>query len=57
MLRGAVMLEAFAVLGCYDACITTPGGTDGAMHRTGHNGHSCATQRREPWREENDRQS
>ena len=54
MLRGVVMLDALAMLGSHGAGVIVTGPARGAMHRAGNDGHSCAAQRRDPRREEND---
>lgn len=56
MLRRAVMFNPFTMLCQHCACMIVTGCSTGAMHRASHNGHSCATQRRDPRREEHDGQ-
>lgn len=56
MLGRAVMLNTLVMPENHGAC-TIVTGRAGAMHWTGYNRHSCATQRRDPRREENDGQT
>jgi hypothetical protein len=56
MPRRAVMFNPFTMLCYHRPCMIVTGCTTGAMHRASHNGHSCATQRRYPRREEHDGQ-
>lgn len=53
MLRRAVVLDTLVVLSDHGACVIVTGHAAGAMHRARHNGHNCATHRRDPRREEN----
>jgi hypothetical protein len=55
MVGRAVMLETLAMFGNSARVIVTVHAAR-AMHRAGDNGQCCATQRRDPRREENDGQ-